>query len=39
MDGCTRKVKAIFPEGDTDELRIYATEFLADVDEAHPPAV
>lgn len=37
MDGCMAKVHEIDPDGDTDELRIYATEFLADIDAAYPP--
>ena len=37
MAGCMAKVHEIDPEGDTDELRIYATEFLADIDAAYPP--
>ena len=37
MDGCLRKVKEFSPDGDTDELKIYMTEFLADVDAEYPP--
>ena len=36
MGGCMATVRKIAPEGDTDELRTYAGEFLVDVDGAYP---
>ena len=36
MDSCMAKAKELSPDGDTDELLIYANEFLADINESHP---
>lgn len=38
MDTCMAKAKGLSPDGDVDELRVYATEFLADVNEDYPAA-
>ena len=38
MDGCMKAVRAFDADGDIDELRGYAMEFLADVDEEYPEA-
>ena len=35
MAGCMEKVKKIDPEGDIEELELYAREFLADVDDEY----
>ena len=36
MDGCMAEVRKRDDTGDLDELRQYATEFLADVDRKYP---
>jgi hypothetical protein len=36
MDGCMAKVRRLDANGDTKELRKYAMEFLADVDDKYP---
>ena len=36
MDECMKKVKQISPDGDVDELRVYAKEFLDHVNEDYP---
>jgi len=33
LDSCMDKIKKLEPNGDTEELKIYAKEFLSDVDE------
>jgi hypothetical protein len=37
MDGCMERAHRMDPDGDIDELRVYAREFLADVDARYPP--
>lgn len=38
MDACMIKAKKLSPEGDVDELRVYANEFLDDVAWSYPEA-
>ncbi len=37
MDLCMAKVKEFDPQGDVEELKTYALEFLEDVDGTYPP--
>lgn len=37
MDGCMKQIHRLAPDGDVDELRVYANEFLADIDVKYPP--
>ena len=39
MDACMAAVREIDSEGDVDELRTYANEFLADIDNDYPDAM
>jgi hypothetical protein len=36
MDACMDAIRALDEDGDLDELRIYAKEFLVDVDDRYP---
>jgi len=36
LDACMAEIKEIDPEGDTDELKVYAGEFLVDIDKEYP---
>lgn len=38
IDNCMDQVKKVDGEGDIDELKIYAMEFLSDVDAEYPAA-